>query len=404
MILVILLFTLLLVLLLVGPLWYQSRQVRPIQSDENLRLYQERCADLAQSDMEEEQKQALQLELDREFLASQAEDKPQQASSSRKRWPVLLLLLAFCLSGALGLYQIWGASNELRATALLEKTTVRELTKDEQQELAVRLERAAARNSKNPEWGFLSGRMSLEQGQYERAAKVFADVLVALPLDDVADRSAVMNMLAQARFFGAGQKVTPETYDLLKGSLELNPNQPQTQGLAGMMAFELKQYRAAIEHWRALWQAMGEGPEAELLVQGMTRAAEHLQAQGESVDLSFLTERVMLKVHVDVSPEVRRAFAPDTVVFVAARAVNGPAMPLAAQKLTLAQLPIDITLTDAQAMAPGMNLSRFAEVSVRAHLSQTGEPAVKAGDYVAEQSPVDPKQKASITLLIHSKR
>lgn len=403
MILVTLLFTLLLALLLVGPLWYQSRQVSPIQSDENLRLYQERCADLAQSDMEEEQKQALQLELDREFLANQTEEKPQLASSSRKRWPVLVLLLLFCLSGAFGLYQIWGASNELRATELLEKTTVRELSKDEQQELAARLERAAKRNNKNPEWGFLSGRMSLEQGQYERAASVFADVLVALPMDDVTDRSAVMNMLAQARFFGANQKVTPETYELLKGSLELNPNQPQTQGLAGMMAFELGHYQAAIGHWKALWQNLGDSPEADLLAQGIKRAAEHLNAQGETVDLRFLTERVALKVHVDVSPEVRQAFAPDTVVFVAARAVDGPPMPLAVQKLTLAQLPIDITLTDAQAMVPGMSLSNFAQVSVRAHLSTTGAPTVKAGDYAAEQTPVDPKQKASITLLIHSK-
>lgn len=403
MILVTLLFTLLLALLLVGPLWYQSRQVSPIQSDENLRLYQERCADLAQSDMEEEQKQALQLELDREFLANQTEEKPQLASSSRKRWPVLVLLLLFCLSGAFGLYQIWGASNELRATELLEKTTVRELSKDEQQELAARLERAAKRNNKNPEWGFLSGRMSLEQGQYERAASVFADVLVALPMDDVTDRSAVMNMLAQARFFGANQKVTPETYELLKGSLELNPNQPQTQGLAGMMAFELGHYQAAIGHWKALWQNLGDSPEADLLAQGIKRAAEHLNAQGETVDLRFLTERVALKVHVDVSPEVRQAFAPDTVVFVAARAVDGPPMPLAVQKLTLAQLPIDITLTDAQAMVPGMSLSNFAQVSVRAHLSTTGAPTVKAGDYAAEQTPVDPKQKAGITLLIHSK-
>ena len=309
----------------------------------------------------------------------------------------------FCLSGAFGLYQIWGASNELRATELLEKTTARELSKDEQQELSTRLERAAKRNSKNPEWGFLSGRMSLEQGQYERAASVFADVLVALPLDDVADRSAVMNMLAQARFFGADQKVTPETYDLLKGSLELNPNQPQTQGLAGMMAFELGHYQAAIGHWKALWQNLGDSPEADLLAQGIKRAAEHLNAQGETVDLRFLTERVALKVHVDVSPEVRQAFAPDTVVFVAARAVDGPPMPLAAQKLTLAQLPIDITLTDAQAMVPGMSLSNFAQVSVRAHLSKTGAPTVKAGDYAAEQTPVDPKQKSGITLLIHSK-
>ena len=57
MILAFLLLGILLLLFLIGPVWYKRSDLQTEQSEENLRLYQERCEDLAQSDMEEAQKQ-----------------------------------------------------------------------------------------------------------------------------------------------------------------------------------------------------------------------------------------------------------------------------------------------------------------------------------------------------------
>lgn len=400
----VLLLALLLLMFLLGPLWYQKSSVRTEQSEENLRLYQERCADLLHSDLEDEQKQALQLELDREFLVNSQNDRTISATQPTKRWPAPLLMLVFVVLGTLSLYQFWGADNELKATELLRKSTSQELSSNERNALIERVNRAATTQTKNFEWSYLKGRLHLEQGQFDLAAVVFADLLTAMPMDDLEGRSTLMNLLAQARFFAAGQKADQDTYQLLQQSLELNPKQPQTQGLAGMMAFELGHYRFAIEHWKALWLAIPETPESQLLVEGMQRAAQRLQEQGEAADLSFLTQRIALTVRVDISPELRQLLPKDSTVFVAARAQDGPAIPLAARKLSLSDLPKEVVFTDADAMMSGMSLSDYPKISLRAHISRNGQPAVSSGDYVAKTRTVDNLHKEPILLLIDAQQ
>ena len=51
-------YSLLLLMFLLGPLWYKKPAAQVEQGEENLRLYQERCADLAQSELDDAQKQA----------------------------------------------------------------------------------------------------------------------------------------------------------------------------------------------------------------------------------------------------------------------------------------------------------------------------------------------------------
>lgn len=390
--------SLILLVFLLAPLHTSSDAVVD-QSEENLRLYKERCAELESSDLDEEQRAALQLELDREFLSSAGSAAASNEQVPARRWPLVLAMLAVVVSGSLFLYQQWGASDQLLATELLEKAGQVELTQGEREQLIARLKKASAHQPDNAEWTYLYGRLLTMNGNFDEAAKVFADILVQLPQDAVADRAATMTLLAQSRFFAADQKPDPEIYALLKEAAELEPNNRQTQGLAGMLAFELKDYRAAVGHWKMVWLSLPDSPESQMLAQGIKRAAERLQESGESIDLSWL-QRATLKVLVDISPEARAAAADNDTVFVLARAVSGPPMPLAVQKLTVAQLPLEVTLSDAQAMAPGMNLSSHDQVTLVARLSKSGQPLPKSGDWQVEQSPVSNHETNVIKLTI----
>ncbi len=370
------------------------------QSEENLRLYSERCEELAATtDLSDEEKAALQLELDREFLASADASERSRNTGPARRWPLALALLVVVISGTLALYQFWGASNELRTTELLEKSSQVELTKAEQAELTERLAQAAAHDPDNTEWIYLYGRMLTMSGDFAKAADVFADILVQLPQEATEDRAATLTLLAQARFFAADQKADPEIYALLKESLELVPDNRQTQGLAGMLAFELEDYRAAVEHWKTVWLSLPDSPETQMLAQGIRRAAERLQDQGEDMDLGWL-KRAQLMVNVDISAEARAAVQDTDTVFVLARAVSGPPMPLAVQRLSVAQLPAQVVLSDAQAMAPGLNLSNHEQVTVIARVSRSGQPVAQSGDWQIQKSPVSNREEKMIQLLI----
>ena len=116
-------------------------------------------------------------------------------------------------------------------------------------------------------------------------------------------------------------------YQLLKDALELTPGNRQALGMAGMLAFELKDYQGAINYWRQLWLGMGDSPEAQMLAQGILRAVEHVREQGGEVDLSWM-KRTEIKVLVDLSPAAKAAVDPADTVFVLARALSGPPMPL----------------------------------------------------------------------------
>ncbi len=401
MILVTLLFTLLLLIFLIGPVWYKRSANVSDQSEENLRLYKERQQDLEEAEMDAESKAALTLELDREFLATTREEsEANEGAISQKRWLAPAIMLVFIMGGSLVGYQFWGASAELTATDLLSKSAKRELLPSEEKQLMESVSSAAKHNSKNFEWAYIKARLNMSQGKFAEAAESFADLLFALPVEADEDRASIMVQLAEARLAAAKQKPSDDIYDLLNEALKLQPNLTQARGMAGMMAFQLGNYNGVIKHWGELWKNTSDSEYAGILEQGIRRAASELEALGEQADLSFF-ERTAITVLVDVSDQAKQGLPADTIVFVAATAVEGPPMPLAAQRLLLGDLPMQVTLSDAQAMMPGMSLSDYKQVKVRATISISGEPSARKGDWQGEVSPVANDHEGVIEVMIN---
>src|SRR5690606_22521507 len=84
-------------------------------------------------------------------------------------------------------------------------------------------------------------------------------------------------------------------------------------------------------------------------------------------------------IEVEVSLADGIELPPETRVFVSALEVDGRGQPLAAELLTVADLPATVTLTDSDAVGP-FNLSSAESVYVVATASISGTANVQSGD------------------------
>jgi len=93
---------------------------------------------------------------------------------------------------------------------------------------------------------------------------------------------------------------------------------------------------------------------------------------------------------IRLAPALAKQAAPDDTVFIFARAVEGPKMPLAVVRKQVRDLPFSFTLDDSMAMNPGMVLSQQPRVIVAARVSKSGSATPAAGDLVGTSKPVQP--------------
>jgi len=77
--------------------------------------------------------------------------------------------------------------------------------------------------------------------------------------------------------------------------------------------------------------------------------------------------------NVRLSPDAVDIVQPTDTVFIFAKAVSGPAAPIAVLQRAAAELPIDFLLNDSQSMVAGQKLSNFNEVVVTARITRGGD-------------------------------
>ena len=97
-----------------------------------------------------------------------------------------------------------------------------------------------------------------------------------------------------------------------------------------------------------------------------------------------------LKVKISLSPAVAKLAAPNDVVFIFARAAQGPRMPLAIVRKQVKDLPVTVILDDSVSMSPQMKLSTVPEVVVVARVSKSGTAGAQTGDLEGMSAPVKP--------------
>ena len=241
---------------------------------------------------------------------------------------------------------------------------------------------------------FMLGRAHLTVGEYQDAASALRK---SVAIDD--SNVNVRIRLADALALTQNRSLAGEPTEILKSVLEEEPQHPQGLWLYGMALNEVGEPAQAIEVWNRLLPLLSSDPrsqgEVEQLIANAAAqlpAGERAQTENSQppADVSAGVSNTSggVEVIVDVQPALAAGLSPETPVFVYAKAFNGPPMPLAVVKRSLADLPMTLTLTDAQAMMPSMNISAFDEVIVGARISKSGDPVGQPGDLFFETGSV----------------
>lgn len=358
----------------------------------NVALYQERVAEL-QTQQAEGVLDAVQLdsgraEAARELLADTEGVVAPRVSRLGKPLPLLAAVLVPVLG--LALYLHFGAADKVELT--------REFAQAPQsmEEMTQRLERAVAAQPDSAEGLYFLGRTYMAQERPADAAKMFERAA------NLAGRQPeLLGQWAQAQYFADGKKWSDKIQALTDEALKADPKEVTSLGLLGIAAFEGERYQQAIDYWNRLLAQLPPDDKSRAALQGgIERAAERLKASGGTVAEATAPKAALLKVSVDLASELKGKVQPGDSVFIFARATSGPPAPLAAKRLTVADLPVTVELGDADAMMPQLKLSNFPEVQLVARVSRAGQPT--AGEWVGRSGPLPTSTTAPQKLTIDS--
>jgi len=348
-------------------LLWQPRPRREVSArDANISIYRDQLreldADLAAGKIAREDYDRSRREVDARLLEDVAATESAAPARSRALpWAagVAIPLLA------VGVYFVVGSPR------MIEREAEHMVTAKQVEAMVARL---AARLRENPNdidgWRLLGRSYSALQ-RFPEAADAYARAATMAPRDP-----QLLADFADALAMARGQSLQGEPEKLVLRALEIDPKNLKALALAGTAAFERKDFQRAADTWKRMLDVVPAGGEDARAIQA--NIDEALALKGSRV----------LRGEVRLSEKLRDKASPDDLVFIFARAVEGPPMPLAVVRRRVRDLPLSFALDDSMAMAPGLKLSGHPRVVISARVSKSGVANPQPGDLQGASKPV----------------
>ena len=263
-------------------------------------------------------------------------------------------------------------------------------------------------NPTDPRGWILLAKSQNALGRFAEASSAFERAAALQPNDaqllaDFAD-SAVMAQ--QGRFEG-------KPYALIKQALSLDASNLKALALAGTAELRMGNRAASLKHWEKLKTLVPKDSADYRQVEAIIAEVKETKldaslpatapmpppvtpATGSSIKPAVETSAksgAKVTGKVVVAPELVGKLASGDILFVFARAKEGPRMPLAVIRVPAPKanaFPFAFSLDDTTAMAPGLALSSFAEVVIEARISKSGNAQLQPGDLSGVTGTVKP--------------
>ena len=257
-------------------------------------------------------------------------------------------------------------------------------------------------------WALLA-RSYVEMGRHSDAVTIYEKAMNLLPDDPqlLVDYADALGMLHSRKLAGK-----PEL--LIRRALELDPNHVKALMLAGTVAFDRKQFKQAGQYWeraRANLPLEAEGEVRQELLSNINEAKElaggkpvMVKSVGEASSSTVSGEQAAaITGTVNLAPSLSGKANRMGTLFVFAREVNGPPMPVSIVRTTKQDMPFTFRLDDSTSPMPSRKLSSAGLVVIVARLSKSGQAMPQSGDLEGMSQPVKPGAN-KITVVIDRER
>lgn len=387
------------------------RKVGDITDDareRNLRIAREKIAELdaelAAGTLDQATYDQAREEVEQELLEDVALPDQHVAGGNSGSRAGLVLLLVLVPVMSIGLYMLLGSPQYLEVAGAgdvadnphAQGAGGKAPTMAEIQEA---LEQRVKEQPEDAESWFMLGRLYAGMQRFADAARAYEQV--ARITDN---HPQALIAWADALAMTQGGRLTGKPYELVRQALDQAPDDPTALWLAGQGAREANDYQNAIYYWRQAEAGLADKPDfvmelRELIASAKRAAASagvEVEDPGSSVDLA---KPVGIELQVSIAPELQEKVKPGEPLFIFAKAVNGPPMPLAAIRMTAGELPKSVMLTDANLLRGG-KLSDHKQLKIGARIARSGQPMAASGDLQSAEVVVDTASGEPVKLVI----
>lgn len=230
------------------------------------------------------------------------------------------------------------------------------------------LQQALQRDPQRADGWALLGRSQAELGNAAAAADAFNRAAALAP-----DEPGVLVEAAQARAQAdPGKQFDDTALAWLQRAHTLSPDAERASWLLGIALRQRGRNAEAADLWSTLLPRLEPGAAQALQAQiAIAREASGQLPDAPAAAAASASALLQVRVHLPASLKASD-WPASTQVFVLARAVGGPPMPVAARKLPIAGFPATVGLGDGDSPMPTAPLSAHHEVEVLARISRSG--------------------------------
>jgi cytochrome c-type biogenesis protein CcmH len=342
-----------------------------------------------------------------------------EANTTETRYGLMFTALFVPLL-AIGLYNLIGKQEAIAQSSMIHPGN---MTQDEKRtsisDMLVKLENKLKEEPNNVEGWLMLGRSYMVVDRNDDAMKAYTKAADLAP-DSVDALLQIADGIAAVKDGDLTGK--PET--LILKALKKEPENIMGLWLAGMAAKQRGVNAQALQHWKKLEPMLDPASEerrkVRLLISEVGGSVAALPATSQAPtppppiakpavsapattqvpSSEQTTSGKGIKVTISLADALKAKVSPETTVFIYAKAMAGPPMPLAAVRKQVKDLPLNIVLDDSMAMMPQLKLSGFEAVKVGARISLSGTPKAQVGDLFSEKTAV--KAGDQVELVIDS--